>query len=66
MPENPTNGPNYISSDVALEVGRVDMFNMIGVGSIERPWPDEEELLRNYSTKITTGARTEFRFNASR
>jgi hypothetical protein len=51
IPENPTNGPSYIPSDVALEVGRVDMFNMIGVGSVEGPWPNEQELLRNYLNK---------------
>jgi len=51
VPENPTNGPSYIPSDVALEVGRVDMFDMIGVGSVEGPWPDEQELLRNYLNK---------------
>jgi hypothetical protein len=51
IPDNPTNGPSYIPSDVALEVGRVDMFNMIGVGSVEGPWPDEQELLRNYLNK---------------
>jgi hypothetical protein len=51
VPDNPTNGPSYIPSDVALEVGRVDMFNMIGVGSVEGPWPNEQELLRNYLNK---------------
>jgi hypothetical protein len=51
VPNNPTNGPSYIPSDLALEVGRVDMFNMIGVGSVEGPWPNEQELLRNYLNK---------------
>jgi hypothetical protein len=51
VPENPTNGPSYIPSDLALEVGRVDMANMIGVGSVEGPWPSEQELLRNYLNK---------------
>ena len=51
VPDNPTNGPSYIPSDVALEVGRVDMFNMIGVGSVEGPWPNEQALLRNYLNK---------------
>ncbi len=50
IPDNPTNGPSYIPSDLALEVGRVDMFNMIGVGS-DAPWPNEQELLRNYLNK---------------
>jgi hypothetical protein len=50
VPNNPTNGPSYLPSDVALEVGRVDMFNMIGQGSAT-PWPNEQELLRNYLNK---------------
>jgi len=50
IPKNPTNGPSYIPSDVALEVGRVDMFNMIGQGAAT-PWPSEQELLRNYLIK---------------
>ena len=36
VPENPTNGPSYLPSDVALEVGRVDMFNMIGQSAPSR------------------------------
>jgi hypothetical protein len=51
VPANPTNGPSYIPSNLALEVGRVDMFNMIGVGSTEGPWPSEQALLRNYLNK---------------
>jgi hypothetical protein len=51
VPKYATNGPSYIPSDIALEVGRVDMFNMIGVGSVEGPWPSEQELLRNYLNK---------------
>lgn len=47
---NPTNDPSYLPSDVALEVGRVDMFAMPGVGSLA-PWPSETELLRNYLNK---------------
>ncbi len=50
IPANPTNGPSYIPSDVALEVGRVDMFNMMGTGAAI-PWPSEQELLRNYLRK---------------
>ena len=50
VPANPTNGPSYIPSDVVLEVGRVDMFNMIGQGS-STPWPNEQQLLRNYLNK---------------
>jgi hypothetical protein len=50
IPANPTNGPSYLPSDVALEVGRVDMFNMIGQGAAT-PWPNEQELLRSYLNK---------------
>jgi hypothetical protein len=46
----PTSRPSYLPSDVALMVGRVDMFNMPGMGAAV-PWPSEEELLRNYLTK---------------
>jgi hypothetical protein len=46
----PTNRPSYLPSDVALMVGRVDMFNMPGMGAAV-PWPSEEELLRNYLDK---------------
>jgi len=49
-PLNETNGPSYLPSDVALMVGRVDMFNMPGVGAAI-PFPSEEELLRNYLDK---------------
>jgi hypothetical protein len=48
--KNPTNGPSYLPSDAALMVGRVDMFNMPGVGGAI-PFPSEEELLRNYLDK---------------
>ncbi|HEY3854037.1 MAG TPA: fibronectin type III domain-containing protein [Verrucomicrobiae bacterium] len=50
VPKNPTNGPSYIPSDVVLEVGRVDMFGMIGQGALS-PWPSEQDLLRNYLNK---------------
>jgi hypothetical protein len=50
VPENPTNGPSYLPSDVALEVGRVDMANMVGQGA-KVPWPNEQALLRNYLNK---------------
>ncbi|HEX3720048.1 MAG TPA: fibronectin type III domain-containing protein, partial [Verrucomicrobiae bacterium] len=49
-PANPTNGPSYLPSNVALMVGRVDMFNMPGVGAAI-PFPSEEDLLRNYLDK---------------
>lgn len=47
---NPTNDPSYLPSDVALMVGRVDMFAMPGQGALV-PWPSETELLRNYLNK---------------
>jgi hypothetical protein len=50
VPLNPINGPSYLPSDVALEVGRVDMFNMIGQGAAAQ-WPNEQSLLRNYLNK---------------
>ncbi len=47
---DPTNRPSYLPSDVALMVGRVDMFNLPGNGAAV-PWPSETELLRNYLNK---------------
>jgi hypothetical protein len=42
--------PDALPSDVELEVGRVDFFNMPGAGS-SVPFPSETELLRNYLNK---------------
>jgi hypothetical protein len=42
--------PDYLPSDVELEVGRVDFFNMPGAGAAI-PFPGETELLRNYLNK---------------
>lgn len=42
--------PDYLPSDVALMVGRVDMFNMPGIGA-PTTWPSEAELLRQYLNK---------------
>src|SRR5258706_49587 len=42
--------PDYLPSDVELEVGRVDFFDMPGIGA-PSPWPNETELLRNYLNK---------------
>jgi hypothetical protein len=42
--------PDYLPSDVELEVGRVDFFNMPGAGA-SIPFPNETELLRNYLNK---------------
>jgi hypothetical protein len=49
-PTDPASSPNFLPSDVALIVGRVDFFNMPGVGA-PNPWPSEVELLRNYLNK---------------
>ncbi len=49
-PTNADTSPNYLPSDVKLMVGRVDLFNMPGIGATN-PWPDEVELLRNYLNK---------------
>lgn len=42
--------PDYLPSDVELEVGRVDFFDMPGAGAAI-PFPSETELLRNYLNK---------------
>jgi len=42
--------PDYLPSDVELMIGRVDLFNMPGVGA-PTAWPSEIELLRNYLNK---------------
>ncbi len=42
--------PDYLPSDVELMLGRVDMFDMPGVGA-SVAWPSETELLRNYLNK---------------
>ncbi|HUR44522.1 MAG TPA: hypothetical protein VMZ27_01505 [Candidatus Saccharimonadales bacterium] len=44
------NNPSTLPSDVELMVGRVDLWNMPGNGSA-RPWPSEQEMLRNYLNK---------------
>jgi hypothetical protein len=41
---------NTLPSDLELMVGRVDFFNMPGLGSAA-PWPSETELLRRYLDK---------------
>lgn len=45
-----TNSPSYLPSDVALMVGRVDMFDLPGNTS-PIPNPSETELLRRYLNK---------------
>jgi hypothetical protein len=47
---NWSSSPDYLPSDVELMLGRVDLFNMPGVGATT-PWPGETELLRNYLNK---------------
>jgi len=42
--------PDYLPSDVELEVGRVDFSNLPGVGAAI-PFPNETEMLRNYLNK---------------
>src|SRR5947207_5118895 len=44
------NDQSFLPSDVELMVGRVDMFNLPGNGAAS-PWPNEQELLRNYLNK---------------
>jgi len=45
-----SSSPSYLPANVTLMVGRVDMFNMPGVGA-PSPWPSEVELLRQYLNK---------------
>jgi len=49
-PTDSSNSPSYLPSDVKLMVGRVDFFDMPGVGA-PVAWPSETELLRNYLNK---------------
>ena len=47
---DPTNRPSYFPAPIQLMVGRVDFFDMPGLGA-PVPWPDETELLRRYLNK---------------
>ncbi len=47
---DPINRPSYMPSNIELMVGRVDFFNMPGIGA-PSPWPSETELLRRYLNK---------------
>ncbi len=49
-PTNSNLSPSYLPSDVQLMVGRVDFFNLPGLGA-PAPWPSETDLLRNYLDK---------------
>ena len=46
----PASRPSYMPSDIELMVGRVDFFNMPGIGA-PSPWPSETDLLRRYLNK---------------
>lgn len=46
----PIDRPSYMPAEIKLMVGRVDFFNMPGLGA-PSPWPSETELLRRYLDK---------------
>ena len=50
LDQDPTNRPSYFPAQIQLMVGRVDFFDMPGIGS-PSPWPNETELLRRYLNK---------------
>ena len=50
LDQDPTNRPSYFPAPVELMVGRVDFFDMPGIGA-PSPWPSETELLRRYLNK---------------
>lgn len=47
---DPATSPSYMPSEIELRVGRVDFFDMPGLGA-SKPWPGEIELLRQYLGK---------------
>jgi hypothetical protein len=47
LEQDPTNRPSYFPAPIALMVGRVDFFDMPGVGA-STPWGTETELMRRY------------------
>jgi hypothetical protein len=49
-PTNLANSPSFFPSPVRLMVGRVDMYDMPGVGA-SPPWGSETDLLRQYLNK---------------
>lgn len=49
-PTGPSSSPSFFPSDVRLMVGRVDFYNMPGLGA-SSPWPSETDLLRQYLDK---------------
>jgi len=46
----PTNRPSYMPGEIKLMIGRVDFYDMPGIGA-PSPWPNETELLRRYLNK---------------
>jgi hypothetical protein len=50
LEQDPTNRPSYFPAPIALMVGRVDFFDMPGVGA-STPWGTETELMRRYLNK---------------
>jgi hypothetical protein len=49
-PTDPSTSPSFIPSDVKLMVGRVDMYDMPGIGA-STAWGSETDLLRQYLNK---------------
>ncbi|HTL58936.1 MAG TPA: hypothetical protein VL361_24830 [Candidatus Limnocylindrales bacterium] len=47
---DPTNRPSYFPAPIELMVGRVDFFDMPGIGALQ-PWPSETQLLQRYLDK---------------
>lgn len=50
LDQDPTNRPSFFPAPIKLMVGRVDFFDMPGIGA-SVPWPNETELLRRYLNK---------------
>jgi hypothetical protein len=50
LEQDPTNRPSFFPAPIELMVGRVDFFDMLGIGAAT-PWPNEIELLRRYLNK---------------
>lgn len=48
--QDPTSRPSFFPAPIELMVGRVDFFDMPGIGA-PTPWPSETELLRRYLNK---------------
>jgi hypothetical protein len=50
LEQDPSNRPSFFPAPIELMVGRVDFFDMPGIGA-PTPWPNETELLRRYLNK---------------